>query len=141
MSNEQHEDKTHPCRIIGCSEVTQGPRRARAAGWTWACAVHRRMLTLSATERAQLDVLQRLIAQGKLAIDPAGWLTQVAPQPPKPQAVRYDVHPRTGQLIPRFLDTSSPTGIKWEPELDIDSRRGGAGGYQLRDEADDDGQV
>ena len=57
-------------------------RRDRAIGATWTCVVHRRMLTLSATERAQLDVLRGLIQQGQLAIDAAGWLTQVAPKPP-----------------------------------------------------------
>jgi len=82
MKNEQHDDKTHPCRIIGCNEVTQASPRDRAIGATWTCVVHRRMLTLSATERAQLDVLRRLIQQGQLTIDAAGWLTQVAPKPP-----------------------------------------------------------
>jgi hypothetical protein len=51
-SNEQHENKEQPCRIVGCKKMTQAARGARTAGATWTCTVHRRMLTLSSGERA-----------------------------------------------------------------------------------------
>jgi hypothetical protein len=88
MKEKQHEDKTHPCRFIGCKETTQAPRHARTIGATWTCLVHRRLLTLTPTERAQADVLRGLIQQGQLAIDAAGWLTQ-APLKPPPQENAY----------------------------------------------------
>jgi hypothetical protein len=100
-SNEAHESKEHPCRFIGCNEVTQASRRDRAIGATWTCVVHRRMLTLSATERAQLDVLRGLIQQGQLAIDAAGWLTNIPPKPPP-------------SGCPIILDSGEPRYRDWD---------------------------
>jgi hypothetical protein len=82
MENRQHEDKTHQCRFIGCKETTQAPRHARTIGATWTCLVHRRLLTLTPTERAQADVLKRLIEQGQVALGDAGWLITLPPKSP-----------------------------------------------------------
>jgi hypothetical protein len=50
------------------------------------------MLTATATERAQADVLRGLISQGQLAIDAAtGWMSQVPPKPaPQPMLITLD---------------------------------------------------
>jgi hypothetical protein len=101
MSNEVHDNKELGCRIRGCAEVTQAARRDRVQGATWLCRIHRGMLTLSATERAQLDELRGLIQQGQLTIDAAGWLTQVAPKPPPSGA-------------PIVLDDGSPRYRDWD---------------------------
>jgi hypothetical protein len=80
----EHEDKTHPCRIVGCRETTQAPRRARRAGATWLCAVHRAALRFTIRERTQLRELEGLILQEQLVLSDDGWLTAVAPKlPPK----------------------------------------------------------
>jgi hypothetical protein len=109
----QHEDKTHPCRIVGCPETTQASRRDRALGATWTCAVHRRILTLSARERTQLRELSGLIQQGQLAIDAAGWLTQVPPKSRPPHPVAHD-----DDGFPRYIDTASPHGQTIRPGVD-----------------------
>jgi hypothetical protein len=113
MKNPEHEDKSQGCRFIGCTEVTQASRRDRTIGATWLCAVHRRMVTAGPTERAQTDVLRRLILQGALNIDAAGWLTQ-APLKPPPQGT------------PLIQDDGSPTYVDWRPDLTI----GGDDGQQ-----------
>jgi hypothetical protein len=109
----QHEDKKHPCRIVGCPETTQASRRDHALGATWTCAVHRRILTLSARERTQLRELSGLIQQGQLAIDAAGWLTQVPPKTPRPAIVAID-----DDGFVRVRDTASPHGQTIRPEVD-----------------------
>jgi hypothetical protein len=112
----EHDDKSHPCRFIGCNEVTQASRRDRTIGATWTCVVHRRMLMSGPTERAQADVLRRLILQGALNIDAAGWLTQVAPKPPP-------------QGTPIVLDDGSPRYVDWQPHRIV--------GNELPEENDD----
>lgn len=107
MSNEQHEDKSLACRIRGCAEATQAARRDRVQGATWLCRIHRGMLTLSASERAQLDELRGLIRQGQLAIDAAGWLTQV---PPKPAPERPPIRLDDGSLRYRDWDPTAVIG-------------------------------
>lgn len=132
--NMQHEDKSLACRIRGCAEVTQASRRDRVQGATWVCRIHRAVLTLTPNERAQLDVLGRQIAQGQLTIDAAGWLTQVAPKPPRPEIVGYD-----DDGFIRLRDMSSPHGQTIRAKVDTligdDPRL-----EKYRDEADDDGQ-
>jgi hypothetical protein len=96
--------------------VTQAARRDRVQGATWLCRIHRGMLTLSATERAQLDELRGLIQQGQLTIDAAGLLTQV---PPKPAP----------QGTPILLDDGSPRYADWQPHRIV--------GNELPEENDD----
>jgi hypothetical protein len=114
--NSEHEDKSHPCRFIGCKEVTQASRRDRAIGATWVCKVHRAMLMSGPTERAQCTVLRGLILQGTLNIDAAGWLTQ-APLKPPPQGT------------PIVLDDGSPRYVDWQPHRIV--------GDELPEENDD----
>jgi hypothetical protein len=109
----QHEDKQHPCRIVGCPETTQASRRDRALGATWTCVVHRRMLTLSARERTQLRELEGLMLQNQLALADDGWLTPIAPTPRPPQPIAWD-----DDGTPRFRDMSSPHGQTVRPEVD-----------------------
>jgi hypothetical protein len=134
MKNEQHENKEHPCRIVGCRETTQAPRSARTQGATWTCPVHRGMLTLSANERAQLRELSGMLQQGQLAIDGSGWLRSIPPKPLPPQPIYYD-----DDGVGRFRDPSSPHGMTIRPELDTlmgDDPR--LDKYRMTD--DDDGQ-
>jgi hypothetical protein len=104
----EHDDKSHPCRFIGCNEVTQASRRDRAIGATWVCKVHRAMLMSGPTERAQCTVLRGLILQGALNLDVAGWLTQ-APLKPPPSG------------CPITLDDGSPRYRDWEPTAIVGS--------------------
>jgi hypothetical protein len=109
----QHEDKTHPCRIVGCPETTQASRRDRTAGATWLCTTHRAALRFTIRERQQLRELEGLMLQGQLALSNDGWLANVAPTPPPPQPVAYD-----DDGFKRFRDTASPHGQTIRPEVD-----------------------
>ena len=86
MSN-QHPDKSQRCRMVGCPEVTQAPRVARAQGATWLCAIHRAALRFSIHERRQVRELEGLILQDALKLADDGWLTPVAPKPRRPEIV------------------------------------------------------
>jgi hypothetical protein len=113
MRNEQHEDKSQQCRMVGCRETTQAPRVARAAGATWICAVHRAALRFTIHERQQLRELEGLMLQCQLALADDGWLTPVAQKPRPPQPIAWD-----DDGTPRFRDMSSPHGQTVRPEVD-----------------------
>jgi hypothetical protein len=126
MKKEEQAKKPLPTKCLICAAPVEPSAKGAGADYAF-CAGHLAALHDTPAQRARLLQVKQDLALRHVAIavdaNGVGWFHHLPPPPVKPQAVRYDVHPRTGELVPRYLDTSSPTGIAWVDGLDIDKRR------------------